>query len=113
MNTNDHEFHKFVAAALPHYMSRTLATALMTLKFDGSTTDDLELNLFAEDTTDTGVRITEHYKKIVVKLQHRLVHGMGSKAAALEYLRITEGHNKELEVILALREANLIKTKVN
>lgn len=112
MNTNDYEFNKFVAQALPHYMSRTLATTLMTLRFDGNATDDLELNLFQEDTTDTGVKVTEHYKKLVLKLLRKLVSAMGSKAAALEYLRMAEEHDKEVEVILALREANLIVTKV-
>jgi hypothetical protein len=109
MNTNDYEFNKFVASALPHYMSRTLATALMELRFNGRTTTDVELNLFQEDTTDTGVKVTEHYKKTVVKLLRKLVSAMGSKAAALEYLRLAEEHHRELEVILVLRNANSIK----
>lgn len=107
-NMQDFEFNKFVDMALPHYMSRTLATALLNLRFSNKTTDDIELNMLLEDAEDTGVKITEHYKKLVRKMLAKIVHDFGSKAAALQILKLGEDHAKELELILVIRKANLV-----
>jgi hypothetical protein len=103
---NAHEYNKLINYALPKYIRTTLVTALVELRIHESSTDNIELNLLLDDTSDTGTKVTPAFKRLEHKLTVKLVTALGSKEKAVAYLVMVEQENRELEATLVLCSAN-------